>query len=196
MCHSVTLPRPVPTVRPRLNGRTPAGAHVGRTTRRGPRSRHPPRHPRSRNSPSTGHRWRPTISNDSGGYAELTTGSCSTLPARGLSWPSRDPQLRSRSGPGGHGRRTAGHRMAQPARGSRRGKGKSDPIDAHLAVLTGYGSMLTGCPSLAPTATAKPCGSCSAPATNSPPSTPRRPTAYAPCCWPATTPTASLPAPD
>jgi transposase len=56
----------------------------------------------------------------------------------------------------------------QPNRKARRGKGKSDPIDAHLAVLAALRLDATGYPYLVPMATVRPCGSCSAPATNSP----------------------------
>ena len=76
----------------------------------------------------------------------------------------------------------------QPNRKARRGKGKSDPIDAHLAVLAALRSMPTGYRYLEPTATARRCGSCSAPATNSPWSPPPRPTGSARCCWAGRTP--------
>ena len=60
----------------------------------------------------------------------------------------------------------------QPNRKARRGKGKSDPIDAHLAVLTALRLDTTRLPIPrpfpAPTATAKHCASCSAPGTTSP----------------------------
>ena len=53
---------------------------------------------------------------------------------------------------------------------TRHGKisGRSDPIDAHLAVLSALRRDTINCRSRAPTATAKPCASCSAPATISP----------------------------
>ncbi|TDD03341.1 hypothetical protein E1181_20855 [Saccharopolyspora terrae] len=55
----------------------------------------------------------------------------------------------------------------------------------------------TGCPPLALTATAKPCGSCSAHAVRSPPLGPVRSTGYAHCCSPEMKPTAiSLAAPS
>ncbi len=56
----------------------------------------------------------------------------------------------------------------QPHRKTRRGKGKSDPIDAHLAVLSALRLNTNQLPIPAPTATAKPCASCSAPVTTSP----------------------------
>jgi transposase len=52
----------------------------------------------------------------------------------------------------------------QPTRKVRRGKGKSDPIDAHLAVLTALQLNAEKLPTPVPTATAKPCASCCAPA--------------------------------
>ena len=83
----------------------------------------------------------------------------------------------------------------QPARRQRRGKGKSDPIDAHLAVLAGL-RMDTSrvCRHCAPTATGKHCASCSGPAWRSPWPAPRRPAGCAPCCSPAMTPTGRPPA--
>ena len=56
----------------------------------------------------------------------------------------------------------------QPPRKARRGKGKSDPIDAHLAVLAALRLDAERHPNRAPTVTAKRYGSCSAPATTSP----------------------------
>jgi hypothetical protein len=53
-------------------------------------------------------------------------------------------------------------RGGQPTRKTRRGKGKSDPIDAHLAVLFAVGLDAEKLPTPAPTATAKPCASCCA----------------------------------
>jgi transposase len=63
----------------------------------------------------------------------------------------------------------------QPARKARRGKGKSDPIDAHLAVLAALRLDADGYPNRGPMVTGKRCGSCSALATSSPcPAPPRR----------------------
>ena len=70
----------------------------------------------------------------------------------------------------------------QPNRKARRGKGKSDPIDAHLAVLPRCAWMPTGYPCLVPTAIVRRCGSCSGPATNSPWPPPPKPTGSARCC--------------
>jgi Transposase len=77
----------------------------------------------------------------------------------------------------------------QPNHKARRGKGKSDPIDAHLAVLAA--PRLDADRLLVPraTATARRCGSRSAPATSSPWSPPPKPTGSARCCWAAGTPT-------
>ena len=52
----------------------------------------------------------------------------------------------------------------QPTRKHRRGKGKSDRIDAHLAVLYALGLDAAKLPTPAPTGTGKPCASCCAPA--------------------------------
>jgi hypothetical protein len=54
----------------------------------------------------------------------------------------------------------------QPTRKARPGKGQSDPIDAHLAVLTALQLNAEKLPTPVPTATAKPCASCCAPARN------------------------------
>jgi hypothetical protein len=81
----------------------------------------------------------------------------------------------------------------QPARRQRRGKGKSDPIDAHLAVLAALRLDAGHLPRCAPMVTGRRCASCSAPGRSSPRRAPGRPTGCAPCCWPATTPTAGCP---
>jgi transposase len=56
----------------------------------------------------------------------------------------------------------------QPSRKQRRGKGKSDPIDAHLAVLARCAWTQTNCRYRAPTATGKHCASCWSPGRKSP----------------------------
>ncbi len=52
----------------------------------------------------------------------------------------------------------------QPTRKTRRGKGKSDPMDAHLLCCTPCNSTPKNCPLLVLMATARPCGFCCAPA--------------------------------
>ncbi len=54
----------------------------------------------------------------------------------------------------------------QPNRKIRRGRGKSDPIDAHLTVLTALRTPTDLYPPRALTAIVKRCASCSAPATS------------------------------
>ncbi|HEV2450983.1 MAG TPA: hypothetical protein VGS62_03555 [Streptosporangiaceae bacterium] len=54
----------------------------------------------------------------------------------------------------------------QPTRKTRRGKGKSGPIDAHLAVLTALQLDAAKLPAPARTQTARPCASWCAPARN------------------------------
>jgi Transposase len=76
----------------------------------------------------------------------------------------------------------------QPNRKARRGKGKSDPIDPHLAVLAALRLDADRLPYLVPTATAKRFGSWSAAATNSPLPIPPKPTGSARCCWAGRTP--------
>ena len=82
----------------------------------------------------------------------------------------------------------------QPRRKPRRGRGKSDPIDAHLAVLAALRLDTERLRCRAPTATGRHCGSCWLPARRSPWPAPRRPTGCAHCCSPVTTPTARPPA--
>jgi hypothetical protein len=67
----------------------------------------------------------------------------------------------------------------QPSRKQRRGKGNSDPIDAHLAVLA-------GCRCHAPTATGRHCASCWLPGRRSLQPGPRR-SAGCMLCWPVMT---------
>lgn len=108
-----------------------------------------------------------SIRNDSAGYTQL------------LSWASEHapgPRLvisieGTRSYGVGLARAAAAAGLTvieceQPTRTTRRGKGKSDPIDAHLAVLTALQLPADRLPTPAPTATAKPSASCSAPATS------------------------------
>ena len=83
--------------------------------------------------------------------------------------------------------------VGRPTRTHRRGVGKSDPIDAHLAVSTALRPGPTSCLLRARTATARACASCSAPEPNSSLPPPVRPTGCARCCWPATTPTGRPP---
>jgi transposase len=83
----------------------------------------------------------------------------------------------------------------QPYRKSRRGKGKSTRSTPIWRCSPRYAWMPIGYPYLAPTATARRCGSCSAPATNSPKSTPPRPTGSARYCWAAGTPNGIWPVP-
>ena len=82
----------------------------------------------------------------------------------------------------------------QPNRKARRGRGKSDPIDAHLAVLAALRLDADRLPPRARTGTAKHFASCSPPARSSRPAAPRRPTGCARCCWAGTTPIVSSPA--
>jgi transposase len=82
----------------------------------------------------------------------------------------------------------------QPNRKARRGKGKSDPIDAHLAVLTALRLDADRLPTPRADGDREALRILLAPATSSPPPAPRRPTGCARCCWAATTPTASWPA--
>ena len=56
----------------------------------------------------------------------------------------------------------------QPHRKARRGKGKSDPIDAHLAVLSALRLDADQLPIPRADGDREACGSCSAPATTSP----------------------------
>ena len=70
----------------------------------------------------------------------------------------------------------------QPSRKQRRGKGKSDPIDAHLAMLAALRLDAGPCRSRAPTVTGRPCGSCWSRGRRSPRPAPRRPGGCVPCC--------------
>jgi transposase len=71
----------------------------------------------------------------------------------------------------------------QPARRQRRGKGKSDPIDAHLAALAALRLDAARLPALhAPTGTGRRCASCWSPGRKSRWRPPHRPAGCAPCC--------------
>jgi hypothetical protein len=82
----------------------------------------------------------------------------------------------------------------QPSRKQRRGKGKSGPVDAHLAVLAALRLDAAGGRCRAPAVTGRRCGSCWLPGRRSRWPAPRRPAGYVPCCWPVTTPAAAPPA--
>ena len=136
-----------------------------------------------------------TISNDSSGYAELLAWIVDHAPGPRLVVSIEG----TRSYGVGLARAAAAAGLIvleceQPHRNTRRGKGKSDPIDAHLAVLTALRLNADRLPTPARTATGRRCGSCSARARNSPPPVPRRPTGCGHCCWAGMTPTASSPA--
>jgi hypothetical protein len=136
-----------------------------------------------------------TISNDSTGYVELLTWIFDHAPGPSL--------VVSIEGTRSYG---LGLTLAitaadlavveceQLSRKTRRGKGKSDAIDADLAVLAALQLDTDRLPTDAPTATAKPYASCSAPARISPLPAPPRPTGSAPSCSAETTSTASSPA--
>ena len=115
-------------------------------------------------------RSRPKISNDSTGYAELLAWIIDHAPGPRVAVSIEG----TRSYGVGLARAATAAGLTvleceQPHRKARRGRGKSDPIDAHLAVLAAlrYWTSI-GYPPRAPTVTAKRCGSCSAPATSSP----------------------------
>ncbi len=75
----------------------------------------------------------------------------------------------------------------QPTTTARRGKGKTDAIDAHLAALFVLRQDDRHLPTHAPTAHEKDCEYCCRPGPNSPRPPPRKPTGYVRCCSPATT---------
>jgi transposase len=75
----------------------------------------------------------------------------------------------------------------QPNRQARRGRGKADPIDAHLAVLAALRLALIGYPRPAPMVIARRCGSCLVRVRSSPWSPPPRSTGSVRCCWAGTT---------
>ena len=135
------------------------------------------------------------ISNDTTGYAQLLAWIIDHAPGPRL--------VVSIEGTRSYGvglaraarrRRPAVIECEQPTRKARRGKGKSDPIDAHLAVLTALRLDADRLPTRALTATAKRCGSCSAPARTSPTSTAQTNRLRALLLAAVTTPTASWPA--
>ncbi|MDQ3765635.1 MAG: IS110 family transposase [Actinomycetota bacterium] len=116
----------------------PASAHVGRTHRRRHRRRYPPRHSPCRARLTTGAAIATrSISNDSAGYAQLLAWAIDQAPGPRLVLCIEG----TRSYGAGLARAAAAAGLMvieceQPTRKTRRGKGKSDPIDAHLAVLT------------------------------------------------------------
>ena len=83
--------------------------------------------------------------------------------------------------------------IERPRRGERR-RGKSDPIDAHLAALHALRLDTDRLPARAPTVTGRRCAFCSALAGNSPQPRRGRSIACARCCSPAATPTGRCPA--
>lgn len=70
----------------------------------------------------------------------------------------------------------------QPARGQRRGKGKSDPIDAHLAVLSALRLDADRLPEVRADGDPRRSASCSAHARRSSWPAPRKPTGSVRCC--------------
>ena len=82
----------------------------------------------------------------------------------------------------------------QPSRKQRRGKGKSGPIDAHLAVLAALRLDTGRLPVPRADGDREALRILLVAARKSLPPEPRRPTGCAPCCWPAATPTARQPA--
>ena len=82
----------------------------------------------------------------------------------------------------------------RPSRKRRRGRGKSDPIDAHLAVLAALRLDTGRVRCRAPMVTGRRCVSCWSPARRSGRPAMRRAAGCVPCCWPETTPTGGPPA--
>src|SRR4051794_3468554 len=138
MCRSVTPPRPVPTFGPipwkETRGRMPmltevVDAVIGIDTHR---DSHEVEIADPRGTPIATMR----ISNDSGGFTQLLTAIAEVAPGPRVAVSIEG----SRSYGIGLARALAAAGLLvleceQPARRQRRGKGKSDPIDAHLAVL-------------------------------------------------------------
>lgn len=79
----------------------------------------------------------------------------------------------------------------QPTRTSRRGRGKSDSIDAHLAARSVLALDADRLPTPRADGAREDCASCSAPARNSAPPPRHKPTACARCCSPARIATAT-----
>ena len=103
-----------------------------------------------------------TISNDTTGYAELLAWIVDHAPGPRLAVSIEG----TRSYGIGLARAAAAAGLMvleceQPHGKARRGKGKSDPIDAHLAVLAALRLDADRLPPHAPTGTARRCGSCS-----------------------------------
>ena len=106
------------------------------------------------------------ISNDSAGFTQLLTAIAEAAPGPRLAVSLEG----SRSYGIGLARALTAAGLPvieceQPTHKQRRGKGKSDPIDAHLAVQFALQLDADRLPTPAPTATATRCGSCSTPAT-------------------------------
>ena len=83
--------------------------------------------------------------------------------------------------------------VGRPTRTHRRGVGKSDPIDAHLAVLTALRLEADQLPTPRSDGDREGLRILLAPEPNSSLPPPVRPTGCARCCWPATTPTGRPP---
>src|SRR5690349_4339003 len=83
----------------------------------------------------------------------------------------------------------------QPKRSTRRGKGKSDAIDAHLAVMAALRLDAGRLPAPRVDGDREALRSCSVPARTSLWSPPRRPTGCGRCCSAAATPTGTWPGP-
>ena len=172
----------MPTVDPPRKDQ--AGARAGRTRRRRRRSRHPSDFHEVEIALPTGAPIAVcSISNDTTGYAEMLAWIVEHTPGPRLVVSiegSRSYGLGVARAVGAAGLTVI--ECEQPARKVRRGKGKSDSIDAHLAVLTALQLDSSRLPVPARTATVKRCRFCSVPATSSPWPSPRRPTGCARCC--------------
>src|SRR6476619_1077426 len=131
-----------------------------------------------------------TISNDATGYAELLAWIVDHAPGPRLAISIEG----TRSYGVGLARAAAAAGLVvleceQPHRTTRRGRGKSDPIDAHLAVLAALRLDTDRLPTPPADGDREALPSCSVRARNSPPPVPRRPTGSARYYWAATTPT-------
>ena len=121
------------------------------------------------------------IDNDSSGFAELLAWIGARAPGPRVVVSVEGTRASVSGWPAGAAAGLTVIEGEQPNRKARRGKGKSDPIDAHLAVLAALAWMPTGYRYLVPTATVRRCGSCSALATSSAWPPPPRPTGSARC---------------
>src|SRR3954468_11600778 len=136
MCRSVTPPRPVPTFGPNFGRSTRPYAHGGSGLPRH-RDRHPSRQSRGPNRgparltdrDDADQQRRRRIHAAADRDRRAGTGAAGGGLARG------QPQLRDRAGAALTAAGLLIIECEQPVRRQRRGKGKSDPIDAHLAVL-------------------------------------------------------------